>query len=169
MPKYQWKHLNGLQVGAYAEYFVKMEFTMAGFQVFMPEVDDRGIDFIVRFGTGCWHEIQVKSVRTSSYIFLAKDKFALSPTLYAAIVILPEGRQPDLYLIPSLAWKQPGKFLVERTYEGLQSAPEWGINLSKRNMPLLEEYRFDTVVGKICQSSPPTASSAVDRKLWQAK
>lgn len=42
MDRYQWSKLNGLQVGRYAEYFVKMEFTMHGFQVYTSEVDDRG-------------------------------------------------------------------------------------------------------------------------------
>ena len=40
MPRYCWNQLNSQQVGAYAEYFVKMEFTRHGFQVFKPEVDD---------------------------------------------------------------------------------------------------------------------------------
>ena len=31
MPRYQWSALNAQQVGAYTEYFVKMELTMYGF------------------------------------------------------------------------------------------------------------------------------------------
>jgi hypothetical protein len=34
MQRYQWSRLNKQQVGAYAEYFVKMELTMYGFQVY---------------------------------------------------------------------------------------------------------------------------------------
>ena len=34
MQRYDWDRLNKLQVGAYAEYFVKMELTMYGFQVY---------------------------------------------------------------------------------------------------------------------------------------
>ena len=52
LKRYQWQALNNQQVGAYAEYFVKMEFTMHGFQVFTTEVDDRGVDFVIRFGSG---------------------------------------------------------------------------------------------------------------------
>ena len=102
MSKFHWKHLNNQQVGAYAEYFVKMEFAMHGFQVFTPEVDDRGVDFIARFDKLEWLEIQVKSVRDAEYIFLTKKKFELSRTLYAAVVILSEGKEPNLFLIPSL-------------------------------------------------------------------
>ena len=48
MPRYKWSILNNQQVEAYTEYFVKMELTMHGFQVYSTEVDDRGIDFVVR-------------------------------------------------------------------------------------------------------------------------
>ena len=34
MPRFNWAGLNNQQVGRYAEYFVKMEFTMHGFQVY---------------------------------------------------------------------------------------------------------------------------------------
>jgi hypothetical protein len=43
MQKYDWTRLNHLQVGKYAEYFVKMEFTLYGFDVYSREVDDRGV------------------------------------------------------------------------------------------------------------------------------
>jgi hypothetical protein len=39
--------------------------------------------------------------------------------------------------------------LVDRNYEGLQSAPEWGINISKRNQALLDAYKFDTVIQQL--------------------
>lgn len=128
---------------------------MHGFQVFTPEVDDRGVDFIAKFGTGRWLEVQVKSVRRSGYIFLTKEKFEPSETLYAAIVILAEGHEPDLYLIPSMVWKHPNELLRDRDYEGLKSHPEWGINLSKKNRPLLEKYRFDTTIETLSHKPNP--------------
>jgi hypothetical protein len=30
-----------------------------------------------------------------------------------------------------------------RDYEGKKSKPEWGLNLSRRTIPLLEQYRFE--------------------------
>jgi hypothetical protein len=52
MQRYDWARLNKLQVGKYAEYFVKMEFTMIGFEVYTTEVDYRCIDFVARWPTG---------------------------------------------------------------------------------------------------------------------
>ena len=50
--RFDWKKLNRQQVGAFSEYFVKMELTMYGFQVYGSEVDDRGIDFVARYEKG---------------------------------------------------------------------------------------------------------------------
>jgi len=63
MEKYDWSRLTHLQVGRFAEYFVKMEFTLYGFDVYQAEVDDKGIDFVIRKGHERYFDIQVKSIR----------------------------------------------------------------------------------------------------------
>ena len=143
MERYDWSRLNHLQVGRFAEYWVKMEFTLWGYEVYTSEVDDRGIDFVVRGGTRGFMEVQVKSARGLNYIFLPKDRFQLRPDLLAAIVILHEGKAPAHYLVPATAWLHPNDLLVDRNYEGLKSPPEYGLNLSVKNMPILEQYEFD--------------------------
>lgn len=50
MEEYDWSRLTHLQVGRFAGYFVKMEFTLYGFDVYQAEVDDKGIDFVIRKG-----------------------------------------------------------------------------------------------------------------------
>ena len=115
---------------------------MLGFQVYSTEVDDRGIDFVVRYENGTFLSIQVKSIREKGYVFMQKEKFDLSSDLYLALAILDEGEEPRLFLIPSIAWKQPNALLVDRDYIGKKSKPEWGLNLSKKNVVLLEEYEF---------------------------
>ena len=148
MDRYIWSKLNKQQVGAYTEYFVKMEMTMFGYQVYTTEIDDRGIDFVARHGSGPFIEIQVKSLRANGYVFLRKSHFQLSNTLYLALGFLREGAAPELYLIPSSAWQEPNALFVSRDYEGQMSEPEWGLNLSLRNLGLLQPYSF----GKVIQS-----------------
>ncbi|RZB34120.1 MAG: hypothetical protein SRB2_03513 [Desulfobacteraceae bacterium Eth-SRB2] len=151
MEKYNWEPLNRQQVGAFAEYFVKMELTMYGFQVYTTEVDDRGIDFVTKYENGPYLEIQVKSIRSKGYVFMQKEKFALNENLYLALAILNQGETPDLYLIPSTAWKKHDAIFVDRNYENLKSKPEWGNNLSMKNMPLLEGYRFENTVSALIE------------------
>ena len=80
--------MSHLQVGRFAEYLVKMELTQYGLDVYSSEVDDRGIDFIIRLSSSRYADIQVKAVRGLSYIFLPKRKFHPRENLLAAIVLL---------------------------------------------------------------------------------
>jgi len=146
LKKYEWSCLNKLQIGKYAEYFVKMEFTQHGFDVYSSEVDDRGIDFVVRKEPVSYYDVQVKSVRDRGYIFFPKCNFILRKNLFAAIVIFLESQPPQIYLIPSEAWKKPDALLRDREYVGKKSEPEWGVNISKKNMLLLSKYAFEDVV-----------------------
>jgi hypothetical protein len=149
MKRYDWKKLNNQQVGTYTEYFVKMELTMYGFQVFTTEVDDRGIDFIARYEANPFMEIQVKSLRSMGYVFMQKTKFNLNDNMYLALGLLFQDEAPSLYLIPSMVWLSPDSMFVERNYEGLKSKPEWGLNISQKNMPELERYRFESTIQKL--------------------
>ncbi|PMR71718.1 hypothetical protein [Halomonas heilongjiangensis] len=149
MQRYQWSRLNKQQVGAYTEYFVKMELTMFGFQVYSTEVDDRGIDFVARLDNGPFIEVQVKSLRSMGYVFMQKRKFSLNEHLHLALGLLCEGKSPQLFLIPSTVWMSPNSMFVERNYEGLKSKPEWGLNISYKNMPSLESYRFESSVERL--------------------
>jgi hypothetical protein len=130
MGRYSWSQMNKLQVGRFAEYFTKMEFALYGFEIFTSEVDDRGIDFVVRYKSKDFLEIQVKSARDANYIYMQKTKFPLRPSRYLALVLLPEDLAPEIYLIPSTVWLTPNALFVDRDYEGLKSKPEWGVSLS---------------------------------------
>ena len=148
MPRHHWKSLNNQQVGTYAEYFVKMELTMHGFQVYSTEVDDRGIDFVARREDGPFIEIQVKSLRSMGYVFMQKTKFPIRDHTYLALCFFTEGQEPSLYLIPSTIWLAPNAIFVDRTYDGerMTSKPEWGVNVSKKNMPAISRYAFESTI-----------------------
>ena len=149
MATHDWSRLNHMQVGRYAEYLVKMEFTKAGLDVYSAEVDDKGIDFVIRRDAGTYFDVQVKSIRGLNYVFFPKDKFVLADNLWAAVVVLAEGEEPRLYLIPSTAWRSASALLVDREYEGKKSKPEWGLNISRRNLPLLEVFAFEKQVSRL--------------------
>lgn len=149
LKKYEWSRLNKLQIGKYAEYFVKMEFTQHDFDVYSSEVDDRGIDFVVRKEPSSYYDVQVKSVRESGYVFFPKRSFRLRKNLFAAIVVFIESQLPKMHLIPSEAWKKPDALLRDHEYIGKKSEPEWGLNISKKNMSLLSKFAFEDMIGKL--------------------
>jgi hypothetical protein len=146
MPNTDWAKLSSLQLGRYAEYFAKMEFASYGMEVYTTEVDDHGIDFIVKDKNGRFCEVQVKSLRGKGYVFMQKSKFDLTnKNLYLALLIFEVGKVPDVFLIPAQAWEIPNEMFVDRKYDkpGQKSAPEYGINISQRNYSILEVFKFE--------------------------
>ena len=146
MEKLKWKDLSPLQIGKYSEYIAKMEFILYGFDVYSPELDDKGIDFIVRKDDSFYFDIQVKAVRDFNYIYFQKSKFQIRENLYAFILIYRKELKPSMYLIPSNIWNKPNKLFVSRDYKGKKSVPEFGINLSEMNLPKLDDFIFEKTI-----------------------
>ena len=149
MEKLKWKDLSPLQIGKYSEYIAKMEFILYGFDVYSPELDDKGIDFIVRKDNSSYFDIQVKAVRDFNYIYFKKSKFQIRHNLYACILIYRKELKPSMYLIPSDIWNKPNKLFVSRDYKGKKSVPEFGINLSEINLPELDEFLLERTIENI--------------------
>ena len=147
MPNTNWSILNHLQLGRYAEYYAKMEFASYGYEVYTSEVDDHGVDFVAKLPSeNRYYEVQVKSVRDYGYIYMAKSKMPeLSEDRLVCYLHFIDGQLPDVFVIPAIAWKNPNAVLVDRKYDkpGQKSEPEWGINISKKNYNLLDEYKAD--------------------------
>jgi hypothetical protein len=141
-----WLSLDNLQLGKYAEYFVKMEFTLRGFSVFSAEVDDRAIDLVVRKNATTYYDVQVKSLCRAKYIFIPKRKIILNANYFVAVATFFAAGPPKLYLIPSLDWNVPNSLLRNRAgYE----EPEWGINVSSKSQVILDRYAFDKAVTEL--------------------
>ncbi len=143
MPNLNWSQLSTLQLGRYAEYYAKMEFASYGFEVYTSEVDDHGVDFVVkRPHSQEFFQVQVKSIRNSGYIFILKDKMEMSDHWLLCMLRFVDSCLPEFYIIPATIWKESNGTFVNREYdrEGLTSKPEWGINVSKRNLPTLANF-----------------------------
>lgn len=64
--------------------------------------------------------------------------------MLAAVAIFLPYELPHLYLIEATVWNQPNTLFVSHDYgEGKISKPEWGLNLSQKNMPSLAAYSFE--------------------------
>lgn len=126
MPNTNWTQLKPQQLGRYAEYYTKMEFASHVYDVYTSKVDDHGIDFVVKDKNNRFCEIQVKSLRGTGYVFMQKSKFDITnKNLYLALLIFEAGKLPDIFLIPSQAWKAPNEIFVNRNYDkpGRKSIP----------------------------------------------
>lgn len=155
--KINYDSMHHIQVGQIGEYWTKLTLSLFQLDVYTTEVDNKGIDFIARVSSQKHIDIQVKTIRTAktSYVFIPKEKEwateNLRPTLYLALVLLENYQMPKLYLIPSTAWlANTSPILKDRNYgEDKKSKPEWGINISEKNLKLLEEFEPGRQVGLI--------------------
>jgi len=110
--KIKYSELNKLQVGQLGEYWTKILLTMNGLDIYTTEVDNKGIDFIVRLNDEKFIDIQVKTIRNSGYVYIPCHTWhepdeILRENLYLALTLLNDNEIPISYLIPSKVWKNP--------------------------------------------------------------
>lgn len=147
MPNMKWDKLNQRQLGRYGEYYAKMEFASYGYDVYTSEVDDHGVDFVVKDAkTGKFYEVQVKSIYKGRYTFMQKQHMDIND-MYRLVCFLKfeDDKLPEVYIIPATAWHEPNAVLVNRKYDKPEqkSKPEWGISYTKKNKLLIEKYRAE--------------------------
>lgn len=139
------------KLGAYGEYFAKMELTSYGLDVYTSEVDDKGIDFVCLKGKRLL-KIQVKSVQISTgYVFMKQKYFDIADDdLYLFLLLFEQEKLPEPYLIPASAWRKETPLLRYRAYDqGQKSEPEYGLNLSRKNADLLHEFSLEQMLNSI--------------------
>ena len=145
MPSTDWSKLSPLQLGRYAEYYAKMEFTSYGYDVYTSEIDDHGVDFVIKNAAGGFYEVQVKSVLKARYVYIPKDKIVADERHLVCLMLFIDGRLPDVYIFPATVWLTPNAAFVDRVYgkPGQKSKPEYGVYITKKTLSLLEPYRED--------------------------
>lgn len=141
-----WSKLSKNQVGRYGEYLFQMAVVSFGYDVFSSEVDDKGIDFVLRIDDKKpqYHDIQVKTARIkNNWVFVEKSKFPIRENNHLGLVRLIENESPNLFVVPSTTWRKPNDLIWMREYAGKKSKPEYGLRLSKKNLHLLEPFRLN--------------------------
>lgn len=148
--RFQWSALSSLQVGRYAEHLTTMRLLEAGFEVFTSEVDDRGIDHLVRYAPGRCLEIQVKAVRNRNLSYIEKKHLGkseeeveqrLKSGYCVAFLLFEEGMESNLYLIPGYDFLSPNDLL--REYPADKSVgPNFAISPTKKAQPILDRYKL---------------------------
>jgi len=153
LERHQWANLNHLQVGRYAEHLATMRFIEAGLEVYTTEVDDRGVDLLVRYAPGRCLEIQVKAVRNRNLAFVLKKPLGSTPEevekrlrsgYRIAFFLFEDGSEPDFFLIPGYAWLEPNALLKDIPKANKAVGPNFQLSPTKKAQPILDNYRFST-------------------------
>jgi hypothetical protein len=88
-------------------------------------------------------EVFVSTQRVGGYVFWTKRRLQPASSRFAAIVLLIDGEDPDLYLVPTAAWRSAAPPFTDRDNIGRRSEPEYGISLARSSLSALEGYRWD--------------------------
>jgi hypothetical protein len=102
----------------------------------------------VRTPSGRSIEVFVSTQRVGGYVFWTKRRFQPATNRFAAIVLLGDAEDPDLYLVPSTEWRSASPPLKDRDNIGKQSEPEYGISVARSSLPALQRYVWDESSGR---------------------
>ena len=117
---------------------------MYGYLVYSAEIDDRGVDFVVRNETGRHFDVQVKTVTDRNYTYITESKF--SESLWICLVVLREGGHPTLYLFSGRDWNSDTNDLLQRHHYPKSKEAEYGIHIAEKRVSVMEQFAFDRSV-----------------------
>src|SRR5262249_9100251 len=87
-------------------------------------------------------EVFVSTQRLGGYVFWTKRRFTPAEDRLAAIVLLTDADDPEVYLVPSTEWRSAAPPLTRRPHDGKKSEPEYGVSLARSSLPALQRYAW---------------------------
>ena len=97
-------------------------------------------------------KFQVKAIRKGTgYVFMREEYFDISDqSLYLFLLLLNDGEHPIEYLISATTWdNDSSNIFVYHSYKGKKSKPEYGLNISAKNIPQLERFKLENMITAI--------------------
>ena len=108
-----------------------------------PPASSRDGKLDVQTPSGRSLELFVSTQRVGGYVFWTKRRLQPASNRFAAIVLVADGDDPSVYLVPSTEWRHAAPPLVDRDNVGKRSEPEYGISLARSSLPALQRYSWD--------------------------
>ncbi|MBD3142445.1 hypothetical protein [Microbispora bryophytorum] len=137
-----WKSIAPAQLGAFAEPIIIAKLAESGYRASRTSAKGPKIELLIDLEDGRQVLARVKSLRGPNYVFVLRSSFTLDDDHAMALMVFPmDYGQPELFIIPAAAWRDPDELFVAPDYPGLKSAPEYGIRLSSRWREQLAMWR----------------------------
>jgi hypothetical protein len=143
----QWSQLKRQELIALGRTIVTERLESLGCTV-RPPTSRIGGKLDVETPSGRSLEVFVSTQRLGGYVFWAKRRFTPASNRFAAIVLLADDEDPNVYLVPSTEWRSASPPLTDRDNVGKKSEPEYGISVARSSLPALQRYVWDEKSGK---------------------
>jgi hypothetical protein len=88
-------------------------------------------------------EVFVSTQRLGGYAFWTKRRLQPASDRFAAIVLLSDGEDPEVFLLPTTEWRNASPPFRDRDNVGKRSEPEYGVSLARSWLPTLQRYAWD--------------------------
>ncbi len=135
----RWSQLNRQGLIALGRKIVTQRLESLGCTVTPPSSRSGG-QLDVRTPTGRSLEVFVSTQRLGGYVFWTKRRFQPASNRLAAIVLLTDADDPNVYLVPSTEWRNASPPLTDRPNVGKRSEAEYGISLARSSLGALQQY-----------------------------
>jgi hypothetical protein len=140
----RWTHLSRSDLIALGRTTVTHLFEGIGCSVSAPEShSENRLD--VQTPSGRRLDVYVSTQHLGGYAFWTKRRLEPAADRYAAVVLLADASEPEVYLVPTTDLLGGVAPLKNRDNVGKQSEPEFGISLARSSLPALERYRWDAM------------------------
>lgn len=143
----RWSHLSRPELIALGKTLVTERLKSLGCTVKAPS-SPSGSKLDVQTPSGRSIEVFVSTQRVGGYVFWTKRRLQPASNRFAAIVLLADAEDPELYVVPSTEWRSASPPLVDRDNVGKKSEAEYGISLARSSLPALQRYGWDERWGR---------------------
>jgi hypothetical protein len=142
----RWSELSRQELVALGKTIVIDRLENLGCRVKLPRTRTGG-KLDVETPSGRSVEVFVSTQRLGGYVFWTKRRFTPASNRFAAIVLLADADDPDVYLVPSTEWRSASPPLKDRDNVGKKSEPEYGISLARSSLAALQRYEWREGLG----------------------
>ena len=142
-----WAHLKRAELTALGKTLVTERLEGLGCKVTPPRsLTDGRLEVMTPSGRAL--EVFVSTQRLGGYVFWTKRRLQPADSRLAAIVLLADGGEPYVYLVPSTEWLTASPPLTNRDNIGKKSEPEFGISVARSSLPALARYAWEEGGGR---------------------
>jgi len=143
---YNWSQLRPLsKLDQLAETIMKTAFLLSeNHHVIQSYLNHKGAHFKVVNRVGeSEYDILCRqiNIEKTNYAFVSKSDLerGLRDDLWIGLVLFVDGQKPTKYLFPSIVWNESNQLFTDSAVKN----PEFGINLNKNTIEMLQEYDFN--------------------------
>lgn len=139
-------NMSTTELGKYAKVFLRE--TLENLGVNVIDYKHNEDDICVKAKAEIF-KLKVKSIRkpNTGYIKIKKkDIDTQDNSLFIATILFYRDEISKIFLIPVVDLTSDNDLFRDRDYKGKKSTPEWGLNVTEKNMNILNQYELSKMI-----------------------